>query len=110
MFLKAFFPDAKIAVDQVRFGHLDDYNAASALLSTLDVDFYYFTSSALSIDLLKWADVNDMYGGWPSVVWNENALTEEMILYRCFGGQPTKHSPPPYGSHEFRRNSSRDSF
>ncbi|KAH7713132.1 hypothetical protein AAVH_19531 [Aphelenchoides avenae] len=82
--------DAKIAVDQVRFGHLDDYNAASALLSTLDVDFYYFTSSALSIDLLKWADANEMYGGRPRVVWNENALTEEMILYRCFGGQSTK--------------------
>lgn len=87
---KSILPDAKITIDEVQFGHLDDYHAALAFLSTLDVGSYYFTSSALGMDLLMWADANDMYDARPSIEMDKRALTEDMILYRCFGGRSAK--------------------
>ncbi|KAH7713133.1 hypothetical protein AAVH_19532 [Aphelenchoides avenae] len=82
--------DANITIDEVQFARAEDYHAASAFLSTVDIQYCYFTASALSMDLLEWADANDMYDARPSIDMDKQALTEEMILYRCFGGRSAK--------------------
>lgn len=50
------------------------------------------------LELLEWADANNAYHELPRI--DADALTEEMILYLCFGGRSTKrfnedlHNPP----------------
>lgn len=39
------------------------------------------------MDFLEWADANGIYDRGPSIGMDRRTVTEEMILYRCFGGQ-----------------------
>ncbi|KAH7713131.1 hypothetical protein AAVH_19530 [Aphelenchoides avenae] len=98
---------ARINVGTVRFCHLDDYRAASVLRSTISVSHYRFEASALSIDLLKWADANNAIHELPSFYFNSHSFTDEMIAYLCFGGRSTwrfdKHLHKPPVSPQFLR-------